>query len=90
MTASNTLLLVITATWLWGIPMGASSEPATMSSSAPGLERTEAVTEKRRWFCTTTRCSGASGGTPLSQAASFGGAVLAVIWLARRTPTKTR
>ena len=71
---------------LW-IGFSAAAGAATPEGLPPEAQRASAVEEWKGRFCTATSCRNTPA-SPLSAAASFGAAVLAIRWLARRPDSR--
>jgi hypothetical protein len=74
------------ATLLW-IGFAAAAGATTPDGASPETPKASAVELWKGRFCTATSCR-ATPASPLGAAASFGAAILAIRWMARRPSTR--
>ena len=81
--ASTRLTVAALAAVSW-IGIAAAAGAATPDGASPATPKASAVELWKGRFCTATSCRNAPA-SPLGAAASFGAAILAIRWLARRS-----
>jgi hypothetical protein len=79
---SSRVAAALLAALLW-IGVAAVAGAATPDGASPGTANASTVEQWKGRFCTATSCRNAPA-SPLSAAASFGAAILAIRWMARR------
>ncbi len=80
------IVMALLAALLW-IGAAAVAAAATPDETSPSTANSAGVEQWKGRFCTATSCRNAPA-SPISAAASFGAAILAIRWMARRPASR--